>query len=78
VALNITVVSPSGAGHVALWPADLPLPTTSVINFAAGQTRGNNAVVGLATDGQGDLAARASVAGAGTVHLILDVSGYFE
>jgi hypothetical protein len=78
VVLNITVVSPSGPGYVSLWPADLPWPGTSMITFAAGQTRSNNAIVGLATDGGGGLAAQASVGGAGTVHLVLDVSGYFQ
>jgi hypothetical protein len=51
---------------------------TSVINFSTGQTRANNAIVGLATDGEGDLAARAFVGGGGTVHLVLDVDGYFQ
>jgi uncharacterized repeat protein (TIGR01451 family) len=78
VALNVTVVSPSGPGNVSLWPADLPWPMTSVINFSTGQTRANNAIVGLATDGGGDLAAQAFVGGGGTVHLVLDVSGYFQ
>jgi hypothetical protein len=78
VALNVTVVGGTGDGYVALWPADLPIPVTSVINFRAGQTRANNAIALLATDGGGDLATQASVAGAGTVHLILDVSGYFQ
>lgn len=78
VALNVTIISPSGGGFVSLWPADLPLPSTSTINFSAGQTRGNNAIVGLATDGGGDVAAQAFIAGPRTVHLILDVSGYFQ
>lgn len=78
VVLNVTVVSPSGPGFVALWPADLPMPMTSVINFSAGQTRANNAIVELARDGGGDIAAQALVGGDGTVHLVLDVSGYFE
>jgi uncharacterized repeat protein (TIGR01451 family) len=78
VVLNVTVVSPSGGGYVSLWAADLPLPGTTVISFSAGQTRANNAIAGLATDGGGDLAAQALVAGSGTVHLILDVNGYFE
>jgi hypothetical protein len=78
VVLNITVVTPTGPGHISLWPADLPSPPTSVINFSGGQTRGNNAIVGLATDGGGDLAANAVIGGSGAVHLILDVSGYFQ
>jgi uncharacterized repeat protein (TIGR01451 family) len=78
VVMNVTVVSPTGGGSVALWQADLPTPATSVISFSAGRTRGNNAVVGLATDGGGDVAARATIGTSGTVHLILDVSGYLQ
>jgi hypothetical protein len=48
----------------------------SAINFAEGQTRAGNAVVLLATDGSGSLAIQNL--GAGAVHVILDVTGYFE
>jgi len=48
------------------------------VSCAAGQTRANNAVLALASNGAGTLSARASVGGSGTVHLILDVNGYFE
>jgi uncharacterized repeat protein (TIGR01451 family) len=78
VVLNVTVASPTGNGYISLWPADLARPLTSVVNFAAGTTRANNAVVVLATNGGGDIAAQAFVVGSGTVHLVLDVSGYFE
>jgi len=63
---------------VVLHPGDLASPLTSTINFAAGATRANNAILALAFDGTGTLAATPSVAGGGTVHLILDVSGWFE
>lgn len=76
VALNLTALNPTGNGNIALWPADLPQPPTSAINFAAGITRANNAILALAADG--DIAAQAFVIGSGTVHLILDVVGYFE
>jgi len=78
VVANVTVVSPSGGGYVSLWPADLLWPGTSVINFSPGQTRANNAILKLPTDGGGDVAVQAVVDGGGTVHLLLDVSGYFE
>jgi hypothetical protein len=78
VALNLAVVSPTGSGNVVLWPANLPKPPTSTINFTAGQTRANNGVLALATDGSGVLAADGFVTGAGTVHLIVDVTGYFQ
>src|SRR5215210_299132 len=77
VAVNVTVVGPTGAGNVPLFPAGLPVPTVSTINFAAGQTRSNNAVLTLTEDGIGSIEARPFVAGDGLVHLVLDVTGYF-
>jgi hypothetical protein len=52
------------------------LTQASTINFNTGQTRANNAIVLLATDGTGGLAA--TNGSNGTVHLILDVAGYFQ
>lgn len=78
VALNATVTAPTGGGHLTLYPGGAALPSTSTLNFSVGQTRANNAVLSLAADGSGALSARAVVPVAGTVHLILDVSGYFE
>jgi hypothetical protein len=52
------------------------MPLTSTINYAAGQTRTNNAILGLARDGSGSFVVlNESV---GTVQLILDVNGYFQ
>lgn len=76
VALNVTVTQSSGGGHLTLFPGDfLLLPNTSTINFQAGQTRANNAVLSLA--GDGSLGIQPAVTGSGTVHVILDVTGYF-
>ena len=75
VVVNVTVTNPTASGHVRLaptpWPAD-----TSTINFLAGQTRANGAVVTL--DPFGRLAANPVLEGSGTVDLILDVCGYLE
>ena len=78
VAVTVTVVGPAGAGHVTLFPAGLPAPSTSTVSFATGQTRASNAVLGLSEDGTGSIGAQATVAGDGQVHLILDVTGYFD
>ena len=48
-----------------------------MINFAAGQTRANNAVLPLSKDGNAALAFHADM-GAGAVQLVVDVSGYFQ
>jgi Tol biopolymer transport system component len=78
IAVNLTVVQPSAAGYLALHAGDTAPDATSSLNFSTGQTLANNAVVPLAFDGSGTLAVTPLVAGNGTVHLILDVSGYFE
>jgi Tol biopolymer transport system component len=78
VTLNVTVVQPSGAGYLTLHPADAAAPVTSTLNFAAGETRANNAVLLLALDGSGTLGLSPFVAGSGSVHVIVDVAGYFE
>ena len=75
VAVNVTVVGATGTGNAVLWRSGTALPGTSSINFPAGVTRTNNAVVAIAN---GALDARATVGGSGTVHLVIDVSGYFQ
>ena len=76
VAVNVTVVSPSNPGHLVLWPAGQPVPPTSTINFSRGKVRANNAIVSVGTDGQAGVVA--NLGGGGSVHCILDVTGYFE
>jgi hypothetical protein len=76
LSLNITVVQPTAAGFVRFSP-DCQPPLTSAINFSAGQTRANNAILPLS--GQGVLTANAVLTGnSGTVHVIIDVNGYFQ
>ncbi|HWM90128.1 MAG TPA: hypothetical protein VN493_05125 [Thermoanaerobaculia bacterium] len=77
VTVNVTVLGPTGAGHVILFPGGLSVPTTSTINFAAGQVRANNAILPLG-GAIGTVGAWASVVNGGQVHVTLDVSGYFE
>jgi hypothetical protein len=33
VALNVTVVTPSGSGYITVWPCGLPMPLASNLNF---------------------------------------------
>jgi len=73
--VNVTVVSPTVVGNLRLYPGGTPLPTVSTVNYGAGQTRGNNAIVPLSA--LGDLVVRCAQA-SGTAHFILDVNGYFE
>jgi hypothetical protein len=58
------------------YPSGAAVPLTSTINFSAGQTRANNAVVTLGADG--GIAFISGQASGNTVDLIVDVNGYFQ
>lgn len=76
VAANLTAVAPTSPGFISVYPADFAHPTVSSLNFNAGVTRANSAVLPLSTDGTARLAAVASMK-AGSVDLLVDVAGYF-
>ncbi|HEX9187779.1 MAG TPA: hypothetical protein VGB87_11930 [Vicinamibacteria bacterium] len=75
VALNVTATAPTAAGHLRLFPAGGAEPLASTLNYTPGLTRANNAVVGLG--GAGEIAVRVGQP-SGTVHVVVDVNGYFE
>ncbi len=75
ISVNIAVTGSTTAGNVRIHPGGSPVPTISSINYSAGQTRSNNAIVVL--NANGELAVFASQV-SGTVDFILDVNGYFE
>ena len=70
----MTVTGPTAAGNLVIFPAGGAVPLASSVNYSPGQTRANSGVFSLGASG---LAVRANQAG-GTVHLILDVNGYFQ
>jgi hypothetical protein len=74
VTANLTVAQPSAAGHLTAFGAGSATPPASSLNFLAGQTRANNAVLPLGIGG----AVAVQSTSSGTVHFILDVSGWFE
>lgn len=74
VAANVTVTGAVTGGHLTLFPSDRPAPATSTINFSAGQTRANNAM--LLLDPTGSMTVQS--AAAGPVHVIVDVVGFFQ
>jgi Tol biopolymer transport system component len=78
VAVNVTAVQPTGNGHLAAYPGYLESTGTSTVSFQAGTVRASSAILPLALNGTGTLSLNPSVTGGGTVHLILDVSGWFE
>jgi hypothetical protein len=78
VAVNVTVVDPTDEGNLRLYPAGSPAPAASAINFSAGKTRANNAVVFLGADGQIDVRCDMPPGSTGQTHFLFDVMGYFE
>jgi hypothetical protein len=77
VVVNVTITQSSGAGFLTAFPGDfVVLPLASTMTFEGLQTRTNNAIVPLAPDGT--LALQAFVAAGGTVHVVVDVAGYYE
>ncbi len=75
VSLNVTAVSATASGHLRLYASGTPRPMTSSINYAGGQTRANNAVVSLGADGALIIYVNQP---SGTVHVVIDVNGYFQ
>jgi hypothetical protein len=70
--LNVTAVAPSTGGYLTVFPTGAAQPVASSLNWAAGQTIPNAVTAKIGTGGQ----IRAYNA-AGTVHVLMDVSGYY-
>lgn len=75
IAVNVAVVTPAAAGFAQVFPGNGAAPVTSVLNFRAGKTRANDAIVSLATDAAGTLALLNN--STGPADYAVDVSGYF-
>jgi parallel beta-helix repeat protein len=76
LAVNVAVTQPTdGPGFLGLSDGVVPRPVVSTINYQAGQTRANNAIVRLGASG--DISVFCGQ-GAGTAHFVLDVTGYFR
>jgi hypothetical protein len=73
VAMNVTVTQPSAASFLTLYPAGTARPLASNLNFTAGRTIPNLAVVKVGAGG------RVTIYNlAGTVDVIVDVAGWFS
>jgi hypothetical protein len=74
LSVNATVTTTTGAGNLRLFAAGAPAPVASALNWSAGQTRGNNAIVPVSASGR----LVASCSPSGTTNVIIDVNGYFQ
>ncbi|RKT09527.1 hypothetical protein BX285_6622 [Streptomyces sp. 1114.5] len=73
VVLNVTVTNPVTPGHIDAYPDGGAQPTTSNVNYQAGQTVPNLVTVPVGANGYVDL----YNGGWGAVDVIADVTGYF-
>ncbi|MFZ3471846.1 PKD domain-containing protein [Streptomyces sp. 4.24] len=74
VALNVTVTNPREAGHLTAFPSGGAVPSTSNLNFTAGQTVANSVIVPVGPDGKISVR-NGSWLGA---DVIVDVVGYYS
>jgi hypothetical protein len=76
VVLNVTAVSPLGAGHLRVFPAGTPRPDASVLNFGAGRNTPNQVIarVGRVTPTS---PGQVSIYAGNTTNVLVDISGYF-
>ena len=72
VSFNFTVVGPAGSGFLGVYPSGGAFPGVSTLNFVAGQTVANAAVVPLGAGG-----AVTTFAGVSGSDLLIDVNGYY-
>ena len=76
VSLNLAVTGMTAGGYITLWPSGQSQPVVSSLNFAGTEPAlSNGAIVGLSTNVQ-DLSAY--VGSNSAVHIIIDVTGYFQ
>jgi hypothetical protein len=71
VALSLTVTGTTGAGYATAWPSGSAMPGTSSINWAAGQTRANGAILAVGAGGSVDVYVSSAA------QVIVDVTGAF-
>jgi hypothetical protein len=71
VALNVTATEPDLPGFLTVYPSGAARPTTSNLNYVAGQTIPNAVIVGLGPTGAVDIFSNAAT------HVVVDVVGYF-
>ncbi|MFE4970973.1 hypothetical protein ACFRAR_02505 [Kitasatospora sp. NPDC056651] len=73
VAVTLTVTGPQDAGHLIAYPTGQAAPSTSTLNFTAGQTVANAAIVPVGADG------KISIRNGSwkPADVVLDVVGYF-
>ncbi len=71
--VNITVIDPTSAGYVTAYPTGVPVPLASTVDFQAGVTKANLALVTLGRGGAISL-----FNAYGTTQVVVDVEGWYS
>jgi hypothetical protein len=74
--LNVTVVNPSAAGYLTVYPQGAAQPFTANVNYTVGQTTGNRVIVPVSTTGA--TPGQVSIYSKEAAHVVVDVSGYYS
>jgi hypothetical protein len=72
VVLNVTATDPTASSFVTVYPGGTTRPSSSSLNFTAGETIPNLVIVPVGSDGKVDFYNHA-----GSVNLVADLTGYF-
>ncbi|HEX5497295.1 MAG TPA: putative Ig domain-containing protein [Mycobacteriales bacterium] len=72
VVFNLTAVAPTAGGFLTVYPTGTARPTSSNLNFTAGQTLADEVIATLGTNGRATI-----FNAAGDTHVLADVSGWF-
>ena len=78
IAANLVAVNPGQSGNLRVYPTGQGAPLASALNFAAGQTRANNAILSLGFGGAIDVQCDMPPGSTAGTHFVLDLFGYFR
>jgi hypothetical protein len=77
--VNVTMVSPTTAGFLTIWPYGSTKPKVSTINAAGKEPAiANGAIVPLSSDSSFGISVVYGTAQPGSCHVLIDVTGYFQ
>jgi len=76
LAINITSVGSTSSGDLAVYAVEPPTVSNSVLSFGLGVTRANNALAPISATGT--LKIKPNLTAQATMHVVVDVVGYFQ